>query len=51
MAKLAPAEYFKYVATGEYPLPFPPPKPKEPKNEGGMQAGSNVQPSTQNQGA
>jgi len=28
LAKLAPSEYYKYITTGVYPLPFPPPKPK-----------------------
>jgi transposase InsO family protein len=26
LAKLAPSEYYKYITTGVYPLPFPPPK-------------------------
>ena len=27
LVKLAPAEYYSYVMTGEYPLSRPPPKP------------------------
>lgn len=34
LAKLAPKEYYRYVATGIYPLPFPPPKAKEGKSDG-----------------
>jgi hypothetical protein len=29
LAKLAPGEYYRYVVSGIYPLPFQPPKPKE----------------------
>jgi transposase InsO family protein len=28
LAKLAPSEYYRYITTGVYPLPLPPPKPK-----------------------
>jgi hypothetical protein len=31
LPKPAPAEYYRYVITGEYPLPFPPPNPKTTK--------------------
>jgi hypothetical protein len=29
LAKLSPSEYYRYVTTGVYPLPFPPPERDE----------------------
>ena len=33
LAKLAPSEFYRYVTTGEYPLPFPPPDLEIPAGE------------------